>query len=71
MGKESSLFNQTKGATDVFIPGRYSVAKLPDKETEEVIKRWTYTIITKPANSVMKIIHNGGDNKWRTPFSSI
>ena len=51
-----------------FIPGLYSVAELPDKETGEVIKRWTFTLITTNANSVMRMIHNGGDNKWRMPL---
>lgn len=51
-----------------FVPGLYSVAELPDKETGEMIKRWTYTIITRAANEVMKMIHNGGENKWRMPL---
>ena len=51
-----------------FIPGLYSVTELPDKETGEVIKKWTYTIITRAANDVMKMIHNGGENKWRMPL---
>ncbi|KAA9037126.1 SOS response-associated peptidase [Ginsengibacter hankyongi] len=51
-----------------FIPGLYSVVELPDKSTGELIKRWTYTLITREANSVMRLIHNGGDNKWRMPL---
>lgn len=51
-----------------FIPGLYSVAELPDKETGEMIPRYTFTIITRGANEVMKMIHNGGDNKWRMPL---
>ncbi|HYE56643.1 MAG TPA: SOS response-associated peptidase family protein [Chitinophagaceae bacterium] len=51
-----------------FIPGLYSVAELPDAETGEVVKRWTYTLITRPANELMKHIHNDGDNKWRMPL---
>lgn len=51
-----------------FIPGLYSVVELPDKQTGEMIKRWTYTLLTRDANSVMKMIHNGGDNKWRMPL---
>ncbi|WP_018615719.1 SOS response-associated peptidase [Segetibacter koreensis] len=51
-----------------FIPGLYSVAELPDRETGEAIKRWSFTIITRAANEVMKMIHNGGENKWRMPL---
>jgi putative SOS response-associated peptidase YedK len=51
-----------------FIPGLYSVAELPDMKTDELVKRWTFTIITRPANDIMKMIHNGGDNKWRMPL---
>ena len=51
-----------------FLPGLYSVAELPDKETGELIQRKTYGIITREANSVMKDIHNGGDNRGRMPL---
>lgn len=51
-----------------FIPGLYSVAELPIMDTGELIKRWTFTIITRNANEVMRMIHNGGDNKWRMPL---
>lgn len=51
-----------------FIPGLYSVTEILDKETGELIKRFTHTIITRDANSVMRNIHNGGDNKGRMPL---
>jgi putative SOS response-associated peptidase YedK len=51
-----------------FLPGLYSVAELPDITTGEIIKRYTYTLITRDANDVMKQIHNGGDNKGRMPL---
>ena len=51
-----------------FIAGLYSVAELPDTETGEMIKRWTYTLITRPANDIMRNIHNDGENKWRMPL---
>lgn len=51
-----------------FIPGLYSVAELADKETGEVTKRFTFTMITREANSLMKQIHNSGTNKWRMPL---
>jgi putative SOS response-associated peptidase YedK len=57
--KKQSLF---------FVPGLYSVAELPDKETGEVIKRYTFTLITRVANDVMKNIHNDGPNRWRMPL---
>jgi putative SOS response-associated peptidase YedK len=57
--KEQQLF---------FLPGLYSVVELPDTGTGEVIKRWTYTIITRAANKVMEQIHNGGENAGRMPL---
>jgi putative SOS response-associated peptidase YedK len=51
-----------------FLPGLYSVTELPDVETGEMIKTWSYTLITRPANDLMKMIHNDGDNKWRMPL---
>ncbi len=57
--KEQSLF---------FVPGLYSVTELPDKTTGEMIKRFTYGIITRAANDLMKQVHNSGENKWRMPL---
>jgi len=51
-----------------FLPGLYSVAEIVDKETGEMVKHWSYTLITRDANSIMKQIHNDGDNKWRMPL---
>ena len=51
-----------------FLPGLYSVVEIVDKETGEMIKTWSYTLITRAANSVMKQIHNDGENKWRMPL---
>ena len=51
-----------------FLPGLYSVAEIVDKETGEMIKHWSYTLITRDANSVMKQIHNDGENKFRMPL---
>jgi putative SOS response-associated peptidase YedK len=53
-----------------FIPGLYSVAELPDPETGEVVKRFTFTLITRNANRIMQQIHNGGENKFRMPLFS-
>lgn len=51
-----------------FLPGLYSVANIADLETGEVVPQWTYTLITRPANDLMKQIHNEGENKWRMPL---
>jgi putative SOS response-associated peptidase YedK len=51
-----------------FIPGLYSVAELPDKDTGEMHKHWTFTLITRGANELLRKIHNHGDNKWRMPL---
>ena len=51
-----------------FIPGLYSVVELPDRSTGEMIRRMTYTLITRDANDVMKMIHNDGDNAGRMPL---
>jgi putative SOS response-associated peptidase YedK len=51
-----------------FLPGLYSVAELPDKETGELIKRYTFGLITRAANSLMKNIHNSGENRHRMPL---
>lgn len=53
-----------------FLPGLYSVAELPNKETGELERIFTYTIITTDAtdNEVMRNIHNDGDNRYRMPL---
>ena len=51
-----------------FLPGLYSVAELPNKETGKLVKRYTFTLITRAANKLMEQIHNGGTNKNRMPL---
>ena len=51
-----------------FLPGLYSVVEVVDKETGEMTRKWTYTIITRAANSLMQQIHNDGDNANRMPL---
>ncbi len=51
-----------------FLPGLYSVAEIVNKESGELVKRRTYGLITRAANSTMKNIHNGGDNRGRMPL---
>jgi putative SOS response-associated peptidase YedK len=57
-----------KGQPVFFLPGLYSVAELPDKETGELKQRWTFTILTTKANKLMSEIHNSGPNKERMPL---
>lgn len=66
--KKVPYFISLKNQPVFFIPGLYSVAELPDLETGEMVKRFTFTIITRNANSLMEKIHNGGDNKFRMPL---
>ena len=51
-----------------FIPGLYATADLPDLETGEVIKRYTFTLITRAANPLLANIHNDGDHRYRMPL---
>jgi putative SOS response-associated peptidase YedK len=51
-----------------FLPGLYSVSEIVDKDTGEMIKRWSYSLVTRGANSIMKQIHNDGENKFRMPL---
>lgn len=66
--KKVPYFVKMKEPALFFLPSLYSVAELPDRETGELIKRFTFTIITRSANSLMQLIHNDGDNKWRMPL---
>lgn len=66
--KKVPYFIKLKEQPMFFLPGLYSVAELPDTSTGEMIRRWTYTIITREANSVMEQIHNDGDNRGRMPL---
>ena len=66
--KKVPYFIRLKHQPVFFIPGLYSVAELPDTSTGEMIKRWTYTLITRDANAVMSKIHNSGENKGRMPL---
>lgn len=66
--KKVPYFITLKKQPMFFLPGLYSVAEIVDKETGELIKHWSYTLITRDANSVMKQIHNDGENKWRMPL---
>ncbi len=66
--KKVPYFIRLKDQPMFFLPGLYSVAELPDTSTGEMIKRWTFTILTRTANSVMEQIHNDGENRGRMPL---
>ncbi|MBC7849328.1 MAG: SOS response-associated peptidase family protein [Chitinophagaceae bacterium] len=51
-----------------FLPGLYSVAEIADKETGEMISVWTFGLITRAANALMRNIHNDGENRHRMPL---
>jgi putative SOS response-associated peptidase YedK len=51
-----------------FLPGLYSAAELPDLQTGEMIKRYTFSLITRDGNDLMKKIHNDGENRGRMPL---
>ena len=66
--KKIPYFIELKEQDTFFLPGLYSVTELPNKETGEVEKRFTFTILTCAANKLMQEIHNGGTNKNRMPL---
>jgi putative SOS response-associated peptidase YedK len=66
--KKVPYFVRPKDQRLFFLPGLYSVVELPDKETGEIVKRWTFGMITRAANSLMEQIHNSGDNGGRMPL---
>jgi putative SOS response-associated peptidase YedK len=66
--KKVPYFIKLKDQPLFFLPGLYSVTELPDLETGEIQKRYTFTLITRGANDVMVNIHNDGDNRSRMPL---
>jgi putative SOS response-associated peptidase YedK len=66
--KKVPYFITLKDQPLFFLPGLYSVADLPDLETGELVKRYTYSLITRDGNDLMKKIHNDGDNRGRMPL---
>jgi putative SOS response-associated peptidase YedK len=57
---------QLKGRDMFCIPGLFQYAPVPDVETGEV--RGTFTLVTREANSLMRQIHNSGDQAFRMPL---
>ena len=66
--KKVPYFISLKNQPLFFLPGLYSVTDLPDLETGEVIKRFTFSLITRNGNDLMKKIHNDGENRGRMPL---
>ncbi|MES1226994.1 MAG: SOS response-associated peptidase family protein [Bacteroidota bacterium] len=58
-------FIKLKCSPHMLLPGFFNYSPIPNPETGEMIG--TFSIITGPANEVMKNIHNEGDNKHRMP----
>ena len=56
---------QLKNRPVFCLPGLYHYPNRADQETGEITG--TFTLITRPANSLMAQIHNGGDNAFRMP----
>ena len=57
-----------KDQTIFALPGLYSVAEIVDQKTGELVKRWTFGMITRKANALMVNIHNDGENRHRMPL---
>jgi putative SOS response-associated peptidase YedK len=66
--KKVPYFITLKDQPLFFLPGLYSVADLPDLQTGEMIRRFTFSLITRDGNDLMKKIHNDGDNRGRMPL---
>lgn len=66
--KKVPYFITIKNEPLFYLPALYSVAQLPDTNTGEVLKRFTYTLVTTKANIVMQHIHNNGNNAGRMPL---
>jgi putative SOS response-associated peptidase YedK len=59
-------FIRLKGLDLFPIAGLYNYSPVPDPETGEM--KGTFTIVTRTANSLLTIIHNGGMNAGRMPL---
>jgi len=51
-----------------YIPGLYQLKDEVDTTTGEIYSTGSYTMITRPANTLMQGIHNSGENKHRMPL---
>lgn len=66
--KKIPYYLQLKDQAVFFLPGLYSAVEIADKETGEMQKKFTFTIITREANNLMAQIHNDGNNSGRMPL---
>lgn len=64
--KKLPYFIKLKNKEVFCFAGLYNYSPLPDEETGELTG--TFTIITRPANALMKKIHNDGPNSERMPL---
>jgi putative SOS response-associated peptidase YedK len=64
--KKLPYFIKVKGEKIFCLAGLYNYSPLPDPETGEAIG--TFTIITRPGNTLMNKIHNSGPNSHRMPL---
>ena len=58
-------FIKLANRSNLLLLGFYNYSPLPDLETSEM--KGTFTIITRDANDLMRMIHNHGPNKHRMP----
>ncbi len=58
-------FIKLKNGSKLLLPGFYNYSPIPNPETGEMAG--TFSIITGKANTIMKQIHNEGENKHRMP----
>ncbi|HVI46811.1 MAG TPA: SOS response-associated peptidase family protein [Chitinophaga sp.] len=56
-----------KGRLPFYIPGLYQVADMVDGDGV-IYSSASFTLCTRSANQVMRLIHNDGNNKWRMPL---
>jgi putative SOS response-associated peptidase YedK len=64
--KKVPYFVKVKNEKMFFIPGLFNYSPKPNTETGEL--PGTFTLLTRSANSIMKMIHNNGTNKNRMPL---
>ena len=68
--KKAPYFITLPDQPTFFLPGLYSVTEVPDQETGEIKKLFTFTLVTRSADGSFKMqnIHNDGDNRNRMPL---
>lgn len=64
--KKVPFFIQPADCNLLCVAGLYNYSPIPDPTTGEIIG--TFTVVTRPANSLMAKIHNGGANSGRMPL---